>query len=153
MSTAKKLIDTLKEDVRNSRQKVDPTYLKLVEVFPLQPITTKAEHALALKVLEKLISYINEEKQSDQGVEVYLNTLAELAGDYEKSHFKTSTINGVEMLAYLMELQGLNQSDLSDELGGQPVVSQILKGKRDLNLRQIKALAKRFNVSPEVFIN
>jgi HTH-type transcriptional regulator/antitoxin HigA len=54
--------------------------------------------------------------------------------------------------AYLMELQGLNQTDLSKELGGQPVVSKILKGERELNLRQVKALAKRFKVSPEVFI-
>lgn len=56
------------------------------------------------------------------------------------------------MLAYLMELQGLNQTDFSKELGGQPVVSKILKGERELNLRQVKALAKRFKVSPEVFI-
>jgi HTH-type transcriptional regulator/antitoxin HigA len=44
-------------------------------------------------------------------------------------------------------------SNISRELGGQPVVSKILKGERELNLRQIKALAKRFNVSPEVFIS
>lgn len=56
------------------------------------------------------------------------------------------------MLAYMMALQGLKQTDLSKELGGQPVVSKILKGERELNLRQVKALAKRFKVSPEIFI-
>jgi HTH-type transcriptional regulator/antitoxin HigA len=152
MSTAKKLVDTLKEDIKGSHQKVGSTYLKLVEVFPLQPITSKSQHETALKVLEKLISYINEEKSPDEGAEVYLKTLTELVGDYEKSHYKAPTVSGAEMLAYLMELQGLNQSDLSKELGGQPVVSKILNGERELNLRQVKALAKRFKVSPEVFI-
>ena len=51
-----------------------------------------------------------------------------------------------------MDLQGLTQSDLAKEVGGQPIVSKILKGERELNLRQIKALAKRFKVSPKVFI-
>ena len=152
MSAAKKLIDLLKEDVKGSHQKVDPTYLKLIEVFPLQTITSKSQHKTALKVVEKLITFTNEEHPDDKGVEVYLKTLTELVGDYERGGFKAATISGAEMLSYLMDLQGLNQADLSKELGGQPVVSKILKGERELNLRQVKALAKRFKVSPEVFI-
>jgi HTH-type transcriptional regulator/antitoxin HigA len=152
MSTAKKLIDTLKEDVKGSQNKVDPTYLKLIEVFPLQTITSKSQHEMALKIVEKLITFTNEEHPDDKGVEVYLKTLTELVGDYERAQYKTGTVTGAEMLDYLMELQGLNQTDLSKELGGQSVVSKILKGERELNLRQVRALAKRFKVSPEVFI-
>jgi HTH-type transcriptional regulator/antitoxin HigA len=152
MNAAKKLIDALKQDIKGSHQKVSPTYLALVQLFPLQPITAKDQHELALKIIEKLITHTNNEKPSDEGAELYLKTLVELVGDYEKSNFEDPKASGAEMLAYLMELQDLNQSDLSDELGGQPVVSQILKGKRELNLRQVKALAKRFKVSPEVFI-
>lgn len=51
-----------------------------------------------------------------------------------------------------MDLRELTQKDLAKEVDGQPIVSKILKGERDLNIRQIKALAKRFKVSPEVFI-
>jgi hypothetical protein len=46
---------------------------------------------------------------------------------------------------------GLQQADLP-EVGSQSVVSEILNGKRDLNVRQIRALVKRFHVSPAVFI-
>jgi HTH-type transcriptional regulator / antitoxin HigA len=152
MSTAKKLIDTLKEEMKGSYQRANPTYMKLVELFPLQPITSKNQHAVALNVLGKLISYINGEKLSDEGAEVYLKILSDLVGKYERDHYKTSAVRGTEMLAYLMELQGLKQSDLAKELGGQPIVSKILKGERELNLRQVKALAKRFKVSPGVFI-
>jgi HTH-type transcriptional regulator/antitoxin HigA len=152
MSTAKKLIETLREDVKGTKQKVSPTYMKLVEVYPLQPITSKKQHETALKVLEKLITYANEEGSGDKGVEVYLKTLSELVGDYEDNQYQSAGVSGSEMLAYIMDLQGLNQSDLSKELGGQPVVSKILKGERELNLRQVKSLAERFKVSPEVFI-
>ena len=152
MSAAKKLIDILKEDMKNSHHKAAASYVKLVEIFTLQPITSKSQHEAALKVLEKLISYMNEDNPKDDGIETYFRTLTELVGDYERNQFKSAPVNGTEMLAYLIELQDLKQTDLSKELGGQPVVSKILKGERELNLRQIKALAKRFKVSPEVFI-
>jgi HTH-type transcriptional regulator/antitoxin HigA len=51
-----------------------------------------------------------------------------------------------------MEEHNLKQADLAEELGGQSIVSTILNGKRELNTRQVKALAKRFNVSPAVFL-
>jgi HTH-type transcriptional regulator/antitoxin HigA len=50
-----------------------------------------------------------------------------------------------------MDEHGLTQSDLP-EVGSQGVVSEVLSGKRDLNVRQIRALAKRFGVSTAVFI-
>jgi HTH-type transcriptional regulator/antitoxin HigA len=50
-----------------------------------------------------------------------------------------------------MDEHGLTQSDLS-EVGSQGVISDILRGKRVLNVRQIRALAERFQVSPAVFV-
>jgi HTH-type transcriptional regulator/antitoxin HigA len=50
-----------------------------------------------------------------------------------------------------MEKHGLKQSDLT-EIGSQGVVSEILSGKRQLNVRQVKMLSNRFKVSPAVFI-
>ena len=55
------------------------------------------------------------------------------------------------MLKYLMREHNIRQSDLP-EIGSQGVVSEVLTGKRDLNVGQVKRLAKRFGVSPEVFI-
>lgn len=56
------------------------------------------------------------------------------------------------VFAYLMEEQNLKQTDLVEELGGQSIVSAILNGKRELNTRQVKALATRFKISPAVFL-
>ncbi len=43
-------------------------------------------------------------------------------------------------------------AELREELGGQPVVSAILNGKRDINARQAKTLASRFKVPAGTFI-
>jgi HTH-type transcriptional regulator/antitoxin HigA len=57
----------------------------------------------------------------------------------------------LDVLKALMDEHGLSQRDLP-EIGSQGVVSEILRGKRTLNVRQVAALAKRFAVSPAVFI-
>ena len=54
-------------------------------------------------------------------------------------------------LAFLMEQHGLRQSHLP-ELGPQSVVSELLRGKRTLNMRQAVALAKRFALPLEAFV-
>jgi HTH-type transcriptional regulator/antitoxin HigA len=38
------------------------------------------------------------------------------------------------------------------QIGPQGVVSEILSGRRKLNVRQIQALAARFGVEPGIFI-
>jgi len=54
--------------------------------------------------------------------------------------------------AYLMQEDGLKQSDLAAELDRQSIVFAILTGKRELNARQAKALSMRFKVSLAVFL-
>jgi len=60
--------------------------------------------------------------------------------------------SGIDALTFLMEQNGLNQSDFP-EIGSQGVMSELLNGKRQLNINQIKKLSKRFHVSPATFID
>ena len=80
-----------------------------------------------------------------------LDTLGTLLEAYEDKHHPMPQAGGGEMLRFFMEELGLIQSDFP-EVGSQGVVSEVLAGKRELNVRQIRALAKRFHVSPAVFI-
>jgi len=79
-----------------------------------------------------------------------IDLLADRIRDYEDQfHPWPDTSTPVTVLASLMEEHGLKQSDLP-ELGAQSVVSAILAGKRQLDLRQVKALARRFAVPLEM---
>ena len=90
---------------------------------------------------------------TDEGHPMYefLDTLGTLIHAYEEKHASIPSASGAEALQYLMEEHGLRQSDLP-EIGSQGVVSEILNGKRELNVHQIRALAQRFCVSTAVFI-
>lgn len=60
--------------------------------------------------------------------------------------------NAIDALTFLMEQHGLVQKDLSD-IASQGVMSEILNGKRELNIKQVKKLSDKFHVSPNVFID
>ena len=81
-----------------------------------------------------------------------LEVVGMLVKDYEDRNVEQRQGNPVSALKLLMEEHELTQADLK-ELGSQGVVSEILAGKRKLNVRQIKSLSKRFHVSPSVFID
>lgn len=81
-----------------------------------------------------------------------METVGVLIAEYEEEHHLVGMSNGLDVLKYLIAEHGLKQSDLS-EIGSQGIVSEILNGKRSLNVRQIKILSKKFNVSPAVFID
>jgi HTH-type transcriptional regulator/antitoxin HigA len=80
-----------------------------------------------------------------------METIGTLIETYESQHINEIEGNSIDALNALIEEQGLKQSDFS-EIGSQGVVSEILSGKRQLNVRQIKILSNRFKVSPAVFI-
>ena len=115
----------------------------------LSTLHTKEQYNKAVEWLDKLIDAVSEKE--DPTLESLIETLGTLIKDYEERNVPEPEGDPIGCLKYLIEEHNLKQSDLP-ELGSQGVVSQILKGKRQLNIRQIKTLSKRFNVSPAVFI-
>jgi HTH-type transcriptional regulator/antitoxin HigA len=80
-----------------------------------------------------------------------METVGSLIEIYESQNYPDMAGDPINALKTLMEEHGLKQSDLP-EIGSQGVVSEIISGKRQLNVRQIKLLSVRFKVSPVVFV-
>jgi len=112
-------------------------------------IQSEDEYNVALKRLDRLVDEIGTNEQ--HSLYELLDTLGTVIHAYEERHVTLPKCDGCEMLRYFMDEHGLSQSDLP-EIGSQGVVSEILNGKRELNLRHIRILAERFQVSPSVFI-
>jgi HTH-type transcriptional regulator/antitoxin HigA len=113
------------------------------------PIRNEREYDQAVKRPNGLLDEIGtNERHPLYGL---LDTLGGLIHAYEEQHFEMPEPSGSEMLRFFMEAHGLRQTDLP-ELGSPRAVAEILRGKRELNAAQIRALAARFHVSPAVFI-
>ncbi|WP_232599732.1 hypothetical protein [Photobacterium carnosum] len=61
-------------------------------------------------------------------------------------------VPAVEMLKGLMDIKELKQSDLK-HIAPQSVISDILNGKRAINLAQAKGFSEYFNLPFETFID
>ena len=102
-----------------------------------------------MAMLDEIIDEIGQDEANP--LAELAETLALFIHSYEETHAKIREATGTEVLRSLMEAHGLTQSELP-EIGSQGVVSEILSGERELNIRQIRHLAKRFGVSAAVFI-
>jgi HTH-type transcriptional regulator/antitoxin HigA len=118
-------------------------------IAPLLCIRNEREYDIAVKRLNELLDEIGDNEKHP--LYSLLDTLGTLIHAYEKEHYSIPEASGIDVLRFLMEEHELSQSDLP-EIGSQGVVSEILNHKRELNVRQVRALAKRFNVSTAVFV-
>lgn len=111
--------------------------------------TNDQEYQVLVQALDDLLDYVGEDDSHP------LHGLIKLMADgieaYDADTYPAEPVPPRDMLALLMQQHGLRQSDLP-EVGSQGVVSEILSGRRDLNLRQMIALAERFQVSLSTFV-
>lgn len=131
---------------------ITPAWESFQQKLPtkISVIRTDDQYAAAVQMMDQLLDEIGDNEQHK--LIDMLDVLSQLIEDYEIKYQAVPDAESKEVLRFLMEQHGLKQADLADELGGQPVVSAILNGERAINVRQAKALAKRFGVSAGVFI-
>ncbi len=118
-------------------------------IRPFMTVRNEQDYDRLVAQLNQLIDEVG--TNENHPLYEFLDTLGTILHAFEEKHYPMPQASGAEVLHFLMEEHGLRQSDLS-EIGSQGVVSEILNGKRELNVRQIRELADRFQVSPAVFI-
>jgi HTH-type transcriptional regulator/antitoxin HigA len=132
--------------------RIDTALAHWAYVAPLlKPAKTRAQYQALVESLDAVL---------DAGGADEANPLARLAamlGDlvsaYEQVHHPMPpAMSAVETLRWFMERDQLRQGELP-EIGNQAKVSEILSGRRAINLRQARALATRFGVPLELFVD
>ncbi len=118
--------------------------------MPLSTITSDKDYQRRVRVMDDLLDRIG--ANESHRLMSLLDLVSQRIEAYEAQHHTLPEATPAAVLAYLMEEHNLKQADLAKELGGQSIVSAILNGNRERNTRQVKALAKRLNVSAAVFL-
>lgn len=124
-------------------------YLALIREFPLRPICDAAGLDTSTLILHKLLDRQNLDQQETD----YIDVLTIIIRTYETETNPLLNMEPVEVLRQLMKENGIIQSQLAKETKlAATTISNILNKQRPIsaNIRQI--LAKRFNVSPMLFV-
>lgn len=130
-------------------RKITTHFAALQAAVPLRPIRTAKDYDAAIEALDALFAAgANDENHPLSGL---ASILGNLIGAFEDEKYPLPEVSGAQMLSFLMESNNLKQSDLP-EIGSQGVVSEILSGKRALNLNHVTELRKRFGVPADVFL-
>lgn len=102
----------------------------------------------ALKAIDALW---NAEPGSEDGDR--LDALVALVAAYEDRHFPIPKATPVEVLKFAMEQRGRTQADLGRLLGSRSRASEILNGRRELTLEQIRVVAREWKVPAGALID
>jgi HTH-type transcriptional regulator / antitoxin HigA len=146
-------IATLEKKLKPLESPVDNEFLRWLYLhLPPQPIKTRKMHrsySEAIRILMREAGSLDVDNRTAVGQ--YLNAVIPFIEQYEKREFPIGSATPEEVLGFLIEQHDLSQYDLATELGGQPVVSQILRGRRRLTREHIERLSNRFGITPATF--
>jgi HTH-type transcriptional regulator / antitoxin HigA len=131
---------------------IAPAWAAFQRALPVRlgTIRNEAEYDRVVTFMNGLLDVVGDDETHE--LADLLDLVGQLVEDYESAHITVPEAAPNEVLRFLMDQHGLKQTDLTHDIGGQSVVSDILNGKRDINARQAKALASRFGVSAASFI-
>ena len=119
------------------------------QVSPLLEIRSERDYDAAIDRLNVLIDEVG--ANEDHPLYSLLDTLGTVIHAWEEQRHPIPAVSGADLLQFLMDEHDLTLSDLP-EIGAPNAVTEILKGGRELDAGQIRALAKRFGVSPSAFL-
>jgi HTH-type transcriptional regulator/antitoxin HigA len=121
----------------------------LQQYIPFSAIHSEQQYEQALEALDALLDASGNDE--NHPLADMIETLGELIHVYEEEHYPMSDASGVDVIRLLMQEQGITQAELP-EIGSQGIVSEVLSGKRELNIRMVRRLSERFHLDPKVFI-
>jgi HTH-type transcriptional regulator/antitoxin HigA len=100
--------------------------------------------------LEEILVEVGDDE--DHPLALLASRMGDLIEAYDEQTRPMPPVTGADALRYVMQEHGLDQSSVP-EIGAQSIVSDILRGKRQINLRQARALSERFSVPAAVFLS
>jgi HTH-type transcriptional regulator/antitoxin HigA len=128
----------------------DNDYFDLIRAFPPRVIRDDEELDQAKSVVDELL----DRPGLSENEREYLAVLGLLIEEYERTHIELPEVTSIDLLRFLMEENGLTQSDLAPLFGGnRSIVSEVLSGKRQLALSHIQRLAEYFGLPADLFID
>lgn len=120
----------------------------VAEVMP-KVIETDDEYEQFLVVAERLTF---KQIQTPEESALY-DLVTMLVETYEAQHYPIDRSSPVEVLEHIIESSGIDATDLAEIFGSSEAVNRVLAGRELITRSQADDLARRFKLSPEIFLN
>lgn len=116
-------------------------------------LKTEQEYSIACKRIYALMHSSENDIMPDSPEGEELELLSLLVEKYEQEHYRMNPPSPVEAIKFRMEQMNLRQADIALLFGGKTRVSEVLNGKRPLNLKMITLLNRILGIPLESLIS
>ena len=113
----------------------------------IRPIRTDVDHAEALREIERLWGAEPGAPDGDR-----LDVLATLVEVYENKRWPLEPVSPLEILRTAIKDDGRTQAELADVLGSRSRASEILSGKRALNLEGARKISSAWKIPIQLLV-
>jgi HTH-type transcriptional regulator / antitoxin HigA len=124
-------------------------YSQLVAEVTPKIIETEDEYEQFLAVAERLTF---KQVQTPEESALY-DLVTMLVETYEAEHYSIEKSSPVEVLEHIIESSGIDRANLAKIFGSEEALDRVLAGRQLINTSQAQALAERFKLSPQIFLN
>ena len=128
---------------------IQSSWAAFESIVPLRPIHDEAGYDQMVTLMNSLLDVVGDDE--DHTLAGLLELVGDVVSKYEREHFPIEPASPGDSLRFLIEANGLTQSDLSG-IVSQGNLSAILGGKRKISAALAGKLGKFFNVSPALFV-
>lgn len=120
----------------------------MTETLNLSTVRTlqnEDEYQAALKAVR---CYFDAEPASDTPEAAHFDALVLLIEHYEARHFPIPRAAPVDVLKSVMAANNYNRADLIEVIGSKSRAADLLNGRRDINLDQIRKISRAWGIPP-----
>jgi len=109
------------------------------------------------KLLQTRLDWLEQETEEGSSLETLMDYLGELLDQYERTHFQEvadiseEDVSPAEILKRFMGRNGLKADDLAPIFGHHTRMSEVLNGKRQITLDQVRQLHDMYGLPVSLF--
>jgi HTH-type transcriptional regulator/antitoxin HigA len=113
----------------------------------IKPIKTDTDYEAALEQIDTLFDAAEGTDEAN-----LRDVLVLLVENYEEKEFPIDLPDAISAIKFRMDQENLTQRDLIPLIGSRSKVSEVLSGKRSLNIKMIRSIHKHLKIPAEVLL-
>ena len=115
----------------------------MIELRQIRTLRNEAEYEAALAAVRP---YFENEPEPGSPESENFDALFLLIEDYESKHYPIPDAEPIAVIRHIMEANSYSRGDLAAVLGSKSRASDLLNGKRQINLEQIRKLHRAWHI-------
>ncbi|MNH89732.1 hypothetical protein D3C73_422620 [compost metagenome] len=115
----------------------------MMNLDAIRTLQDEAEYEAALVAVRP---YFENEPEADTPEAAHFDALVLLIEDYEAKHYPIPRAAPVDVLKFVMEANHYTRADLIDVIGSKARAADLLNGRREINLDQIRKISRAWRI-------